>query len=75
MVLYITKPKLSYTAATVGTSNQSRVYNVVYSVAFSLINPQGAVLLPPQTLTSTRDLTLSANQLIESNNQLSLPGG
>ena len=72
VVLFITKPHLSYSTATVGTSNQSRVYNVVYAVSFGLFNTQGAAILPPQPLFATRDLTLSANQLIESNNQLSL---
>lgn len=72
MIMAIGKPHLAYTIATIGTSNQSRVYNVVYTVSFALLTPKGAVLLPPQPLTATRDLTLSANQLIESNNQLSL---
>lgn len=72
VVLYITKPHLSYDSATIGTSNQSRVYNVAYTVSFSLRSPTGATILPPQPLVATRDLTLSANQMIESNNQLSL---
>lgn len=72
VILHMTKPKLTYTATTIGTSNESRVYSVVYSTAFSLLNAQGTGLLGPATLSSTRSLTLSANQLIESNNQLSL---
>ncbi len=72
ITLHLTKPNLAYNAATIGTSNQSRVYNVVLSVTFSLTNPQGDVLVAPANLKTTRFLTLNANQLIESNNQLSL---
>lgn len=72
IVLHITKPNLVYTATTIGTSNQSRVYSVVYGIIFSLLDAKGDLLLGPETITSVRSLTLSANQLIESNNQLSL---
>lgn len=72
VTLAVSKPELSYSGSTVGTSNQSRVYSVVYAVAVSLLTPDGKVLWGPKMLRSLRNLTLSANQMIESNNQLSL---
>lgn len=71
-ILHISRPALTYVAATLGTSNQSRVYSVVYGVSYSILNAEEVELSKPQRLVSTRSLILSGNQLIETNNQLSL---
>lgn len=70
LTLNISKPIQTINNTTTGTSNETRIYNINYSVVYYLTNAQNKVVLPPQTATSTRSLTLSANQLIESNNQL-----
>ncbi len=72
VTFYLAKPQQTIVAGTVGTSNQTRIYNVTYAATFSLKDSQGKFLLSPQTVAVTRSLTLSANQLIESNNQLNL---
>ena len=72
VVLRIDKPVLSSRLVTIGTSNQSRVYNVVYASSFTLSYPKGKSIIPPGRLSASRNLTLSPNQLIESNNQLPL---
>lgn len=72
VILQISKPVLADRGVTIGSSNQTRIYNISYSVRYVLKTPQGKPILPPQTLTSSRSLTLSPNQLLESNNQLTL---
>jgi len=72
VTLSISKPVLANSMSTLGASNQTRVYTVVYTVTFSLMNAQGKVLFPATPITSTRSLTLSANQLLDSNSQLTL---
>ncbi len=71
ITLHVLKPQLTYTAGTIGTSNQTRVYNVRYVVTMILEDPAGKPLSPPMVLSDTRSLVLSSNQLIKSNNQLS----
>ncbi|MFT3741224.1 MAG: LPS assembly lipoprotein LptE [Gammaproteobacteria bacterium] len=72
ITLKVAKPVVVTRASTIGTSNQTRIYTVTYSVVVTLQNAAGQPLLPPMQLTSIRNLTLSANQMIESNNQLAL---
>lgn len=72
VTLKLYKPVLSTRNVTIGRSNQSRVYQVVYSVAYMLTDPAGKPFLPQQVISSTRSLTLSPNQLMDSNNQLIL---
>lgn len=71
LVLHVLKPILTTSAGTIGTSSQTRVYNVNYNVTMKLENPQGASLVSPMVFSASRSLVLSANQLITSNNQLS----
>lgn len=72
VTFYLAKPQQTIVAGTIGTSNQTRIYSVTYTAIFSLKDAHGIILLPPQSVSVTRNLTLSANQLIESNNQLNL---
>jgi len=39
---------------------------------FDLTDKKGKLILPPQTVASARNLTLNANQILGSNNQLTL---
>ncbi|HVV67794.1 MAG TPA: LPS assembly lipoprotein LptE [Gammaproteobacteria bacterium] len=71
VTLHVLKPQLTYAAGTIGTSNQTRIYAVTYKVAMILEDADGKQLLSPMLLSDTRNLVLSANQLIRSNNQLS----
>jgi outer membrane lipopolysaccharide assembly protein LptE/RlpB len=71
VTLHVKKPDLVYTAGTIGTSNQTRVYVVTFTVTIILENAMGAPLLSPMVFSESRNLVLSANQLIKSNNQLS----
>ncbi len=71
VILRLGKPDLSSNQGTVGNSNQSRIYNVLYTDTFSVEDTKGKTLIMGW-LRASRNLTLSANQLIESNNQLPL---
>jgi outer membrane lipopolysaccharide assembly protein LptE/RlpB len=72
VILNITNTHLSYATTTIGTSSQSRVYTVVYSATYALTNPAGETILDSQVVSASGNLTLSANQLLDSNNQLTL---
>jgi LPS-assembly lipoprotein len=72
VTLHIFKPIETNTNTTVGASNQTRVYIITYSVSFELKDATGKVLLGGQTVTTSRTLRLSANQLLETNNHLPL---
>lgn len=69
VVLRLSKPLESNTNTTVGPSNQSRTYTLTYQITYTLTNAQGKVFIGPETLTTSRNLVLSPNQLPQSNNQ------
>ena len=72
ITLHVFKPLETNTSVTIGSTNHSRVYTIRYSVVFELIDCGGKMILEPQQLTAVRTFTLSANQLLETNNQLPL---
>lgn len=72
ITLQLSKPIESDINATIGPSSQSRAYTLTYQVSYTLKNAQGKVLLGPETVTTTRNFILEANQLPQSNNQMSV---
>jgi LPS-assembly lipoprotein len=72
LTLKTSRPSVKTNNTTSGSSNEARVYNVTYSVTYSLHDNRGKAILPPQLASTTRSLTLNANQLLESNNQLTV---
>lgn len=71
VVLQLSKPVQGTTNATIGPTSQARIYLVKYEVSYTLKDKHGKVLLGPRELKSTRNLVLNANQLLQSNSQLS----
>lgn len=71
VTLKLSRPVRTDNSATVGPTTSTRVFALTYSVTFTLTDSQGKNLLKPQTLTTSRTLTMAANQLLQSNNQLS----
>ncbi|MDF3055694.1 MAG: rlpB [Gammaproteobacteria bacterium] len=71
-ILNTSKPVLITQNTTIGNTNEARVYNVNYSVKYSITDRNSKTVLPPQEARATRSLTLNANQLLESNNQLTM---
>ena len=70
--LRILAAHLSNTNPTIGASSQARVYTFTYIATFDLVDKKGKLLLAPQTVASSRNLTLNANQILGSNDQLTL---
>lgn len=46
------------------TTSQVNTYALIYTIRFSLQDPQGKVLLEPQTISASQNYTLSSNQAI-----------
>jgi len=69
--LKILRVNSSSQLVTIGTSAQSRVYDIRMSIAFSL-HRDNKVIIPPQTLRAERQLTLDANQLLTTNHQANI---
>lgn len=55
---------------TFGGSNEARVFDVTYRVAYSLTDSNGRVIVPMTEIVTSRSLILNANQLLTSNDQL-----
>ena len=68
----IIRAKFTHTVPALGGSTLARTYTFNAVVIYDLTNNKGKLLLPQQTVTSSRSLTLNANQLLESNDQAAL---
>lgn len=53
-----------------GPSTQARIYHLTMTTYFSIIDSHGNVLLAPQNVTSTRDLTLNSNEIFDTSTQV-----
>jgi LPS-assembly lipoprotein len=51
-------------------SGQAGQYNLYYSVTFSVVKPDGIVLIQPTTLSQTRNFSSNASQALSANNQI-----
>jgi outer membrane lipopolysaccharide assembly protein LptE/RlpB len=49
------------------SSSQATVYNFTYNVTFNLLNSQDKSIISPQTVKSSRTLTLNPNEVIDAN--------
>lgn len=70
--VHIENTKLTHTAPTIGTSNQSRVYHFTYTAYFSVSDAKNRVIIKNQAITTRAHLTLSPGQLLSTNNQLDI---
>lgn len=53
-----------------GQSQQTRVFNLIYTVTFSLQDPNGANIYGPTTVTATQNFSLAPEVLVEDSPQL-----
>lgn len=72
VTLQLSRPIQTINSNVIGPSSQTRIYTVHYSVSVTLMDSHGKILTGPRLLQTSRSLTLSANQLLESNNQLDI---
>ncbi len=70
-ILNITQERMSQDLISINSSQQTRQYNLRLAVTFEILDPKGTVLIPPQTLTELRPLTLQSNQILAGSNQAS----
>lgn len=70
-ILNITQEIMSQDLLSINSSQQTRQYNLRLSVTFEITDPQGGILIAPQTLTELRPLTLQSNQILAGSNQAS----
>jgi LPS-assembly lipoprotein len=71
-VLVILQDRSSQTLLSVSGTTQTRQYNLKITVVFELRNASGQTLVPPQTLTEERAMTVQQNQILGSSNEASL---
>ena len=53
----------------VGTTQQTRQYTLTLTVTFQLTDPQGRVLVTPQTVAETQSITIEADQILGGSNE------
>lgn len=70
LTLNIATEALSYSQTSVGSSQQTRQYQITYSVNFNLQSPKGKVIAGPFVISQSMNQTMFANQLIENTQQL-----
>lgn len=67
----ISNISFSHNSATAYSSAQANVYTFTLSVNFTVNTKSGKTLLHSQTVSATRSLTFSPNEVLESSNQVS----
>ncbi len=53
----------------VGSTQQTRQYNLTLTVTFEITDPQGSIIVPPQSLSETRIIAIQANQILGGSNE------
>lgn len=53
----------------VGGTQQTRQYNLIYTVTFQVKKPNGVVLLPPQMISDTRPISVQSSQILGGSNE------
>jgi len=53
-------------------TQQTRQYNLILTVTFNVTRPNGNPLIPPQTLSQSRTLTIKADQILAGSNEASI---
>jgi LPS-assembly lipoprotein len=70
LTLNILNENLNYTQTSVGSSQQTRQYQINYTVTIQVQSPKGQVMAGPFNLTQSMTQTMFANQLLENTQQL-----
>jgi LPS-assembly lipoprotein len=65
IIMHLLPTAFSYSTETTGPSTQARIFHLTMTTTFSLTSKTSTVILAPQTVTATRDLTLGANEIFE----------
>lgn len=68
-VLEIISEQTGQQLLSVGGTQQTRQYNLTLTVQFQITHPNGAVLVPPQTVAEARTIPILANQTLAGSNE------
>lgn len=71
-VLVIRSDTEAETLLSVSGTTQTRQYNLSVTVVFSIENANGITIVPPQTLTENRAITVQSNLILGSSNEANL---
>ncbi|HEX4045710.1 MAG TPA: LPS assembly lipoprotein LptE [Gammaproteobacteria bacterium] len=71
-VLVILQDDATEQFLSVSGTQQTRQYKLIVTVSFMINNAQGKTLVPPQTLSEERTITIQSNQILGSSNEASL---
>lgn len=70
--LQIINSSFNYATPSIGLINQTQVCKLTYQINFVLRDRADKTILGPQILTTARSITISANQPLSSNDQLTI---
>lgn len=71
-ILIITQDVASQDYASVSGTQQTRQNNLHVTVTFEVANNKGITLVPAQTITETRTITVQSNQILGTTNEVNL---
>lgn len=60
------------TLLSVNSTTQTRQYSLTVTVVFEITDSNGCIIVPPQTLTESRVITVQSNQILGSSNETNL---
>lgn len=69
IILEILHEDKSEQLLSVGSTQETRQYNLVLSVTFALTDANGKTILSPQTVSEIRAITIQVNQILGGNNE------
>lgn len=70
VTLQILTDNFGQSMSNIGTGGQLTTYNLVYNVCFQLVDANGRIILPPQTVTTTRVYSVASNLILANTSAL-----
>ncbi|EKD71552.1 MAG: hypothetical protein ACD_46C00162G0002 [uncultured bacterium] len=71
-ILAMTEESMSQEELSVSGTQQTRQYNLKITIAFEITDHTGKILVPSQSLSETRTITIQSNQILGSSNEANL---
>ncbi len=68
-VLVILRETTSQQLLGMSSTQQTRQYNLILNVIFQVTDPQGKIVVPPQSITQTRSFTIKSDQILAGSNE------
>ncbi len=71
-ILHILQDSTSQQLLAPNGTLQTRQYNLTVTIVFEVTDNKSRILVPPQTLTETRPITIQSNQVLGSSNEVNI---